>query len=213
MPVLIDLTGQRFGRLVVESSERVKKNGKSHVYWICQCDCGNRTKVKAIYLTRGETASCGCLSKEILTNRNKSHGLSDTRQYSIWKDMIKRCENPNHAAHRYYFDKGIKVCDEWRNDFRNFYDWSISAGYQEDLTIDRIDTNGNYEPSNCRWVSMKRQGNNKTNNRIIEFKGLRRTTAEWADITGIPSGTIRARIDKYKWSVEKALTTPVKKVI
>ena len=88
-----------------------------------------------------------------------------------------------------------------------------SAGYQEDLTIDRIDTNGNYEPSNCRWVSMKRQGNNKTNNRIIEFKGLRRTTAEWADITGIPSGTIRARIDKYKWSVEKALTTPVKKVI
>ena len=140
---------------------------------------------------------------------NYRHGKRYSRIYNIWRSMRQRCKNPNSVNYKNYGEKGIAVCDEW-NDFENFYNWAMENGYQEELTIDRIDVNGNYTPSNCRWISYKQQANNKTNNRLIEFQGEIHTLGEWASITKIKLPTIWARL-KYGWSVEKALTIPPKK--
>lgn len=206
----IDLTGQRFGRLTVICRADIKSK---EIKWICKCDCGNEHITKGIYLRTGETKSCGCIAKEAIIKRNYKHGKRHTRLYSIWRDMIRRCESKTRYAHEHYYDKGIRLCDEWRNDFNSFYDWALNNGYTDELTIDRIDVNGNYEPNNCRWVTMKVQCNNRSNNRRISYNGAIHTLSEWEDITGIKSSTIRERIYKYGWSIEDALTLPTKKVI
>jgi hypothetical protein len=125
--------------------------------------------------------------------------------------MIRRCKNPNRKAHKHYYDKGITVCEQWLNDFKSFYEWSLANGYSDNLTIDRINNDGNYEPNNCRWVDMKTQCNNRKTNFIINYNGNSHTLSEWSEITGIKAPTIRARIVVYKWDVEKALTTPTTK--
>ena len=135
---------------------------------------------------------------------NYRHGKRHSRIYNIWRSMRQRCTNPNCINYKNYGGKGICVCNEW-NDFTNFYTWAMANGYKDDLTIDRVDVNGNYEPSNCRWISYKQQANNKTNNRLIEFQGESRTLGEWASITGIKLGTIWNRLN-LGWSVERALT-------
>ena len=127
--------------------------------------------------------------------------------------MKERCYNQNRNSYCWYGAKGICVCDEW-NDFENFYSWSMRNGYSDELTIDRIDSNGNYCPENCRWSTDKEQANNRSTNRIIEYNGKSHTLEEWGRITGIASSTIRMRLDEYKWDVEKSLTkstTPAKK--
>jgi hypothetical protein len=211
MPKLIDLTGQQFGRLIV--IKKVKSNSKETT-WECKCECGNTIITKGIYLRTGDTKSCGCLAKEKLIQRNYKHGKRYTRLYNIWRDMIRRCENETRYAHEYYHDKGITVYTEWRKNFNSFFEWSVNNGYSDDLTIDRINTNGNYEPDNCRWVTMKVQGNNKSNNHLISFNNETHTLSEWGNITGIKPLTIRARIMNYHWSIKDALFTPVgKKVI
>lgn len=211
MSKLIDLTGQRFGRLTVICRADTKSKD---VKWLCKCDCGNECITKGIYLRTGDTKSCGCIAKQLLVNRNYKHGKRHTRLYNIWRDIIRRCESATRYAHEYYHDKGITICEEWRNDFLAFYNWAMNNGYSDDLTIDRIDTDKNYEPNNCRWVTMKVQGNNKSNNFHISYNGETHTLSEWADITGIKRLTIRARIMNYHWSVKDALTVPVgKKVI
>ena len=208
MPKLIDLTDQRFGKLIVV--KKAKSNSKE-VKWECKCECGNSIITKGIYLRTGDTKSCGCFAKEKLIQRNYKHGKRHTRLYNIWRDMIRRCDSESRYAHEYYHDKGITVCNEWRKNFNSFYKWAVSNGYFDNLTIDRINTNGNYEPNNCRWVTMKTQGNNKTNNFLISFNDETHTLSEWSDITGIKSSTIRARIKNYHWSVKDALCTPVGK--
>lgn len=209
MGKFIDLAGQKFGRLTV--LERAENKGKS-VVWLCRCDCGQETKVTPNHLKSGHTKSCGCLHIECAVNqghKNATHGMKGTRLYKIWGGIKTRCLNCNDAHYKDYLGRGITICDEWKNSFENFRDWAMSNGYREDLTIDRIDVNGNYEPSNCRWATQEEQQNNKRTNHLITFDGKTQNIKKWSIETGIRSSTIGERL-KRGWSIEKALTTPTK---
>ncbi len=146
---LIDLTGRRFGKLV--ALRRVENDSHGRTVWECRCDCGTIKRIRATALAQGMTRSCGCLR----------HGQSKTRLYTIWSHMIQRCENPNSNRFHLYGGRGISVCPEWRHDFIAFQKWALENGYSEDLTIDRIDPDGNYEPSNCRWATASEQNKNR----------------------------------------------------
>lgn len=145
-------------------------------------------------------------------NKNHyKHGLSHSRIDNIYKSMIDRCENPNNHNYYKYGAKGIRVCEEWKEDKTIFFEWAFSHGYSPELTIDRKDNSLGYTPQNCRWVTYKRQNNNRSNNRIIEAFGERKTMAEWAEAVNIPYPTIIARIDRYGWNAERALSTKVRR--
>ena len=195
------LVGQRFGKLKVIAE--IGRSNHGDKIWLCQCDCGKQTQAYTSTLIRGNKMSCGC---EVGANFRK-HNHSKERLYFIWKGIRKRCNNPNEKAYKNYGGRGIKLCDEWNN-YENFREWALSHGYRDDLTIDRIDVNGNYKPSNCRWATMKEQARNKQNTIYISYKGLTKTLVEWAEDIGINETTLRHRILDYKWSVEKSFTSP-----
>ena len=166
MAAFIDLTGMRFGRLVVQ--ERAESGvccGKKTSRWVCICDCGEKIVTEAHSLRRGRTKSCGCLNREVQKKDAKTralkHGDSDSRIYHIWAHMKQRCDNKNVERYKHYGGRGIFVCEEWHSSFDSFRAWALSSGYREDLTIDRIDVDGNYEPSNCRWATWAEQSRNR----------------------------------------------------
>ncbi|SHJ74243.1 hypothetical protein [Tepidibacter formicigenes] len=212
MAKLIDLTGQRFGKLVV--IKRGKNDKTNHARWYCQCDCGEVVLVTRGNLRNGRAKSCGCLRREKITRYNikkDNTGESKTKLYQIWIAMRQRVKNPNSQAFKNYGGRGITICKEWEEDFQVFKKWSISNGYKENLSIDRIDNDKGYSPENCRWTDWETQCNNTRNNINITYNGETKTITEWEKTLGFKRNVLLNRIYKYDWSVEKAFTTPVKK--
>lgn len=155
-----NLIGRKFG-----------KNNKRERIWTCKCDCGNISFVTTNHLTSGHTKSCGCYNRELIGNLNKKIGMTKTKIYYVYRNMLNRCYYEKAEEYKNYGGRGIIVCEEWKNSFENFYEWVKISNYQEGLTIDRIDVNGNYEPSNCRWATPMQQSNNKRNTRRIMING------------------------------------------
>lgn len=200
-----DLTGKKFGKLkVIEYAYRKH----SAVYWKCICDCGTEKIVVANSLNRGITTCCYYCA-------HKKHGLTNSRLYGVWAIMKQRCYNEKAPNFPSYGGRGITMCDEWKNDFMTFHDWAYANGYDEnatkgECTIDRIDVNGNYEPSNCRWATRQEQNFNKRNTRIFEFKGKVQHLYKWAEEYNIPFSTLLYRLQSGM-SMGEALTKPMQK--
>lgn len=207
MAKLIDLTGQTFDKLTVV--ERVKSSNKN-AKWRCDCECGKTVEVFGIDLKSKKTRSCGCIHSEQLAQRNHKHGLAHDRLNNILRAMKQRCYNPKAKFYCNYGGRGIKICPEWldkENGLENFYNWAIANGYKDNLTIDRIDNNGNYEPSNCRWATPKEQGNNTRANHLITYNGKTQTLTQWANEKRVKRCTLQMRL-KRGWTIEKTLNTP-----
>lgn len=187
-------------------------NGEKHTVseWATITGIG-KTTIKE-RLRRGWDAK-STLTKPVQKHIKASgeEAYSRRRLGKILSGMKQRCYNPNNAKYPIYGGRGIKVCEEWKDNFLSFYEWAVLNGYRNDLSIDRIDSNGNYEPSNCRWATQKEQQNNRRTNHLLMYNGETKTVEGWAETTGIAPATIRKRIE-YGWSVEDALTMPVKEV-
>jgi hypothetical protein len=195
---LIDLTGQRFGKLVVV--EYAGRNERRESLWRCACDCGNESIVRGDVLRRGTTESCGC-------GKGLKHGHHKKPWYSSYKAMMERCYLKSCGNYERYGGKGVTVCEEW-HDINKFAEWAESSGYAPGLTIDRIDSSKGYSPNNCRWATKKQQSNNRKNTIFYTYKGETKALTDWASIFGINRYTLYDRIEKRGWSVEKALETP-----
>lgn len=196
-----DIMGKRFGRLLVIMP--INETG-----WLCKCDCGREIKCSYSRLISGRRRSCGCLFSEKKYVGNIKHGGTGTRLYKIWQGMKERCYNPNNNRYYRYGARGIKVCDEWKNNYVAFEEWAVANGYQETLTIERKDNNKDYCPENCTWITKIEQASNKSNNRNITYNGQTKTLTQWSKDTGLTCDTLRRRLDLWHWSVEEALTLP-----
>lgn len=182
MTAPLKLEGKVFGRLTVLHRTESNKHGKA--CWICLCECGEVTgPIPSGTLKSGHSRSCGCLHKEYAVRHGESkttHGESHTRLHRIWSGMKQRCYYKKHGAYENYGGRGIKVSPEWKVSYTTFRDWSLGNGYSDELTIDRIDNDGDYEPGNCKWSTYEEQGNNKRDNVNITYKGVTRTAARWS---------------------------------
>lgn len=190
----LDLTGQRYGRLTVIKEEGSTPN---RISWLCKCDCGNYKIVKTINLRRGATKSCGCYRSEYVKNQKQMYprDVRIRRLRYIWHGMKRRCEDPKHKGYESYGGRGITVCNEWR-DYVTFARWAISHGYDDGLTIDRINNDGNYEPNNCRWVTIKEQLRNTRRNHLGTINGTTKTVTECAEEYGLDPNTVLTRMSK-----------------
>jgi hypothetical protein len=185
---LISLIGNKYGKLTV--LERVIIKGDKHTYWRCKCDCGGEKIARSDALQNGDTSHCGCV------NNNGTHHKTGHRINNIWGGMKERCLNENCKNYSEYGGRGITICSEWLNDFMSFYNWSMENGYSDNLSIDRINVNGNYEPGNCRWATPKEQSNNTRINNLIEIEGEIKSLSQWAELSGVSRQTIQRRINK-----------------
>jgi len=206
---MLDIKGEKYNKLT--AVKPVYKNKSRTWYWLFECECGKEKICNATEVRRGKIKSCGCLT----LNHNKDgeytrkHRMSSTRIYSIYKGIKRRCYSNNSQDYQYYGGRGITMCDEWlgKDGFVNFYKWSERNGYNEDLTIDRIDVNKGYSPSNCRWTTRLGQGSNKRNNRYLTLNDETHTFSEWCRMKGFSKSLLEHRLQNG-WSVEEALTIP-----
>ena len=196
--------GDRFGRLVV-----IQPSSRKH-YYDCVCDCGKTVSVNYYRMRDGITQSCGCLHSDRTREVNSTHGMSKKRVFKIWSNMRNRCNNPNSPIYERYGGRGIKVCKRWDESFTAFLE-DMGEPPGDKYSIDRIDNNGNYEPSNCRWATIKEQARNRRSSAIIQFNGKDITLAELAEITGVKYNLLESRIEKYGWTVEEAVSIPSRK--
>ena len=212
---LIDLVGQKYGRLtVIERAESsVQPSGQKKTKWRCKCDCGNETIVTAYDLYHGHTKSCGCYFKEYILklratikSEEKRH-RGQNRLKKIYFGMIYRCYNPNASGYYKYGGRGIKVCDEWLGNYELFETWAYQNGYDLNLSIDRIDVNGDYTPKNCRWATMKKQANNKRTTRWVEYNGEKMSASEFAEVIGLSYCTVYSRM-RRGWSIQRIINQP-----
>jgi hypothetical protein len=207
---MLDLIGRRFGRLMVQ--EFVGKDKHKQPTWRCICDCGATTEVSSSNLKGGRTQSCGCYNKEVASLRSTTHGQTKggnkSKTYKTWADIKSRCYDVNHPRYEDYGGRGIKVYLPWHK-FENFY--KDVGDIPEGMTFDRIDNDGNYEPGNWRFATYIEQNNNRRDNVWKEYKGERKTIAQWSRDLGINQQTLRNRLGYLEWSIERAFTTPVRK--
>lgn len=198
-----DIIGQKFGRLTIQSYSHVRQTpcGVYKHYYNCICDCGNKCIADRAHLKTGHTQSCGCKQKESVAKKNietaslNGDAVRYKRLHGIWYGMIDRCDKSKTLGYHRYGGRGIEVCEEWHNWFK-FKEWALNNGYKDNLTIDRIDSNGNYEPSNCRWADRIAQANNMRSNRRIECYGGVQTLAEWCRELGINYDRTRDRLNR-----------------
>jgi hypothetical protein len=192
--------GERYGKLVitkeVKSKTYIARDGKRHLLrrFLCKCDCGNEKIAFLKYLRNRSTTTCGCWEK---------HGMTDSRVYHIWSSAIQRCSNPKNKRYSRYGGRGIKVCKRWLK-FENFY--KDMGDKPDGKSLERINNNKGYSPSNCRWATIKEQQNNMHSNRNITYKGITKTLSQWAEFKGINKSTLAKRISRG-WSIKRALKT------
>ena len=218
----IDLTGRVFGRLRVISFHHteIRYYGKDKHkcykhYWLCECTCKNKTIVEGGSLRRMNCRSCGCLAREMSSKNRYKHGEADTRLYKVWQKMKDRCYNKNCTGYENYGGRGIKVYEEWKNNYIPFRDFMLSLGYDETLprdtqTLERIDVNGNYEPSNCRLATKQEQNCNKRSNHFVTYKGVTKTITEFANEYRLDVDTIINRVNNFGYTIEEAIEKPVR---
>lgn len=191
-----NLNGKRFGKLVVigEADDYIQPNGRRRSRVSCLCDCGNTIDVLRENVVSGKTKSCGCYRRTVSSNARKSHGDSESLLYGVWLSMKRRCDNENVPHYEDYGKRGITVCDEWQHSYESFRDWAMQNGYHEGLSIDRINNDMGYSPTNCRWADSKTQANNRRSNRKLTYNGETHNVTEWAELLGINPKTLFNRI-------------------
>lgn len=199
---MIDLTNQRFGRLVVikELPPFRDKANRKYRYWECKCDCGNTTKATTQNLKGNHVKSCGCYQKETAGQHTRKHGYRKTRLYSIYNGMKQRCNNPNHREYSSYGGRGICVFDEWnkKDGLKAFAEWALNNGYKDNLTLERVDVDGNYEPSNCTWIPKPKQNANTTRTVLINYNGETLHMAEFCRRNNLDHRVVSRALKKGK---------------
>lgn len=203
----INLVGQRFGRLVV-LNRASSQNG--HTRWLCKCDCGNECIVHTSSLRTGNTKSCGCYKTENARKLYSSVRQNDKHLYAVWNGIKQRCTNKNNRSYKNYGGRGIRMDAEWANNYKSFYRWALSAGYKSGLEIDRINNDGDYCDSNCRFVSREVQANNKRNIKLYTINGVTKSLPQWCKEYDQDYYVVRQRVYKLGWNIEDALSTPKK---
>lgn len=199
----IDISGERFFRLVAIRKVDMP-NDKNHSYWECKCDCGNTVIVRRDSLKNGHAKSCGCYLQERYKDGHlKTHGEKCMKLYKAWQSIKQRCKNPKSESYNNYGGRGITICDEWENDYLAFKKWSMANGFDpnakgHELSIDRINVDGNYEPNNCRWVGHVVQNYNKRCTVKVDIYGKLMTLKDISDEYDIPISRVRKRYYRYK---------------
>lgn len=191
-PNFKDLSNKTFGYL---TPLYVEKSENKHIYWLCKCVCGNCRLLQTYQLTSGKVTSCGCMNKK---QKKSTIIAQNKRMYTVYSSMIARCYNPKSISYKYYGAKGIKVCSQWKRSFKSFVNWSLQNGYNDCLSIDRIDNTKGYSPNNCRWVPLSEQFSNRTNNVFYIHDGETHTMSEWCKILGFSYELAKKRRSRAK---------------
>lgn len=199
-----DLTGKTYNMLTV--IKRLPNDSSGATVWECQCECGRITKVRSNNLKNGNVKSCGCLKHR---STSTTHNKSNTKLYGIWNAMRQRCYNPNYHAYKNYGGRGITICDDWVNSFNNFYNWAINNGYQEGLSIERINVDDNYYPNNCTWITLAQQAQNRRSCHMFCYNNKKQNLSQWCNELGLDYKLVHNRIFKLNWSFERAISEPV----